>query len=107
MASPVGSLCTSIVYKYGNIGVVASKHAIHYTANFPQGSSVAYVPVGKIAGDDLIVVNQRGQQAGLQISDSKTLRVVDPTNGYAEFVTEDNGNASADIPFEFTLFRNA
>lgn len=107
MASPLGTPCQNVKYKVGNIGVVISKHSAHFTATFPAGSAIAYVPVGQLSGDDLIVVNQLGPQTGLQISDSKTLRVNDPVSGYAEFMTEDNNNASTNIPFDFTIFRNA
>lgn len=107
MASPVGSLCTSIVNKTqnANYGVVMNKHGVTFTAIFRSGSAICYVPVGPLSADDLIIVNQQGQQAGAQISESRSLRVPDPSNGYAEFVTEDNANAVGNINFTFTILR--
>ena len=107
MATPVGSLCTSIVNKTanGNMGVVLNKHAVRFTAVFPAGATIAYVPVGPLSADDLVIVNQRGRQAGLQISAARSLQVPDAVSGYAEFMTEDNNNSSTSIPFDFTVLR--
>ena len=107
MATPVGTLCTSIVNKTQNAnhGVVLNKHAVRFTAVFPAGSAIAYIPVGQLSADDLVVVSQRGVQAGLQIQDSRSLRVPDSQSGYVELMTEDNANASTNVPVDINILR--
>lgn len=109
MSSPLGSLCTNLVYITPNQGNTHSEHSMRITGTFPGGSSIAYVPVGQLAADDLVILNQRKNVAGtgLKIQPSRSLQVNDSVSGYVELISEDNLNVAADIPFDLSVMRNA
>lgn len=102
-----GTPISTYAYYQGNAGTTISQHANRWTATFPAGSSVAYLNVGQLAADDLVIVEQRGQQAGLQIKHSASLDTHDSNAGAVTFTTEDNNNASTAIPFAFSILRNS
>lgn len=107
MANPIGTACTSVIYKQPNTSNTLLQHAARFTAIAPAGSSVFYVPVGQLAGDDLVVIEQMGNESGLQLKPAASLHVHDSNAGYAQFITEDNANLAFNLPFGFTILRNA